>query len=168
MRIVNPETGLETDEVNVGELQTRGPHVFSGYWKDPEKTKRSFTTDGWFRTGDLGLRDNNGRFELKGRSTDLIITGGFNVYPSEVEQALAAHPDVEQVAVVGLPDPEWGESVAAFVVSRSTGPDESELITHCRRSLARYKVPKRVVFVDILPRNAMGKVQKADLSRTVV
>ena len=168
MRIVNPQTDSVAGEGEVGELQTRGPHVFSGYWGDPEKTKRSFTKDGWFRTGDLGLCDRNGRFELKGRSTDLIISGGFNVYPSEVEHALATHPDVEQCAVVGLPDEEWGESVTAFVVTRSGEAEETDLMTHCRRSLARYKVPKRVVFMDVLPRNAMGKVQKAVLRSTVV
>lgn len=168
MRIANPETGSVAGEGEVGELQTRGQHVFSGYWGDPEKTKRSFTRDGWFRTGDLGLRDRNGRFELKGRSTDLIISGGLNVYPSEVEHALATHPDVEQCAVVGLPDEEWGESVTAFVVARSGEAVASDLVTHCRHSLARYKAPKRVVFMDVLPRNAMGKVQKAELRRTVV
>ena len=160
MRIRDPETGAPAGQGEVGELQTQGPHVFTGYWRDPEKTERSFTDDGWFRTGDLGLCDKKGRYELKGRSTDLIISGGFNVYPSEVEHTLAAHPDVGQCAVVGLPDPDWGEAVTAFVVSKSPDPCESRLIGHCRQSLAGYKTPKRVVFLESLPRNAMGKVQK--------
>ncbi len=163
MRIVGPETGLLARTGEVGELQTRGPHVFKGYWRDPDKTRRAFADDGWFSTGDLGLRDRDGRYELKGRSTDLIISGGFNVYPSEVERALSAHPDVDQCAVVGLPDEEWGECVTAFVVTRSASLDGSELVARGRRSLAAYKVPKRVVFVDALPRNAMGKVQKKAL-----
>ena len=167
MRVVDPQTGAASDEGSVGELQTRGPHVFSGYWKDPEKTEGAFTNDGWFRTGDLGLRDRNGRYELKGRGTDLIISGGFNVYPSEVEHTLSAHPDVEQCAVVGVPDSEWGESVTAIVVRRSGEASESKLIGHCRRFLAGYKTPKRVVFVDALPRNAMGKVQKKILRNSI-
>lgn len=165
MRICDPETGAETRDGEVGEVQTIGPHLFSGYWNDPEKTRRSYTGDGWFRTGDLGFRDQYGRFELKGRSKDVIITGGLNVYPSEVEHVLMTHTDVAQCAVVGLPDPEWGESVTAFVVPRPKAGDTSELIAHCRRSLAGYKTPKRVILVDTLPRNAMGKIQKSVLRR---
>ena len=163
MRVADPDTGLASRPGVVGEFQTRGPHVFSGYWRDPEKTARAFTDDGWFRTGDLGRCDENGRLEIKGRMKDLIISGGLNVYPSEVEQALAKHPAVEQCAVVGVPDAEWGESVSAFVVSCARGVGARELIDYCRQSLASYKTPKRVVFVESLPRNAMGKVQKAKL-----
>ena len=160
MRIVDPQTGVESVSGIVGELQTRGPHVFSGYWRDPAKTRNSFTGDGWFRTGDLGRQDSRGRYELKSRMNDLIISGGFNVYPTEVEHVLARHSAVEQCAVVGVPDQEWGEAVTAFVVSRSRDLRESELVLHCRASLASYKTPKRIRFVDSLPRNAMGKVQK--------
>lgn len=163
MRICDPETGIESADGEVGEVQTRGPHLFSGYWNDADKTLRSYTEDGWFRTGDLGFRDQHGRFELKGRSKDVIITGGLNVYPSEVERVLATHTDVAECAIVGLPDPEWGESVTAFVVPRPEAADPSELIAHCRRSLAGYKTPKRVLLVDTLPRNAMGKIQKSVL-----
>ena len=163
MRIVKEDTGKPCEQGEVGELQTRGPHVFSGYWNDPDKTSRSFTSDGWFRTGDLGLRDSRGRFELKGRMTDLIITGGFNVYPTEVEHVLARHPGVLQCAVAGVPDADWGEAVTAFVVRANTSTTAEELVRHSRSSLTAYKSPKRVVFVDALPRNAMGKVQKKAL-----
>lgn len=166
MRVIAPETGAACGTGEVGEFQTRGPHLFSGYWRDEEKTRRSFTRDGWFRTGDLGLRDESGRFELKGRGSDLIISGGLNVYPTEVEQVLAAHGAVAQCAVVGVPDGDWGEAVTAFVVRSDRHAGEAALLSHCRASLAGYKTPKRVVFIDRLPRNAMGKVQKGLLARS--
>ncbi len=168
MRIVGQGSGTPCGQGEVGELQTRGAHVFLGYWNDSGKTGRSFTADGWFRTGDLGLRDSRGRFEIKGRAKDLIITGGFNVYPAEVEQVLARHTGVSQCAVAGVPDQDWGEAVTAFIVRAGQPASAEELIRHCRSALAAYKAPKRVVFVDALPRNALGKVQKkrlvADLS----
>ena len=163
MRIVKEDTGEPCEQGEVGELQTRGPHVFAGYWNAPDKTSGAFTEDGWFRTGDLGLRDSQGRFELKGRMTDLIITGGFNVYPTEVEHVLARHSCVSQCAVVGAPDADWGEAVTAFVVRADRSANAEELIHHCRAFLAAYKSPKRVVFVNALPRNALGKVQKKKL-----
>lgn len=165
MRIADPETGAKSHQGAVGELLTKGPHVFAGYWRDPEKTKKSFTGDGWFRTGDLGRQDSLGRYELKGRMNDLIITGGFNVYPTEVEHVLARHAGVKACAVVGVPNEDWGEAVTAFVVRRDEDLPESEFIQHCRASLASYKTPKRIVFVDSLPRNAMGKVQKQVLAQ---
>ena len=166
MRVVDPNTGSSLPAGQVGEFQTRGEHVFGGYWRDAEKTKGSFAPGGWFRTGDLGIRDSSGRYEIKGRSSDLIISGGFNVYPSEVERVLAEHPRVGQCAVVGLPDAEWGEAVTAFVVTDGGQVTEPLLIQHCRQRLAGYKTPKRVAFVDRLPRNAMGKVQKSQLRAT--
>ena len=163
LRVAHPESGTPLPTGETGEIQTRGPHVFVGYWQAPDKTAESFSDDGWFRTGDLGVQDQEGRFEIKGRMTDLIISGGFNVYPGEVEQVLAKHPSVEQCAVVGIPSDEWGESVTAYVVGRGEPIDERGLIRHCRKSLANYKVPKRMIFVRGLPRNAMGKIQKARL-----
>ena len=163
MRVADPNTGTSLPPGKVGEFQTRGEHLFSGYWRDSEKTKRSFAPGGWFRTGDLGIRDSRGRYEIKGRSSDLIISGGFNVYPSEVERVMTEHPCVSQCAVVGLPDPEWGEAVTAFVVTDGRHVTEPLLLQHCRQRLAGYKTPKRVEFVDQLPRNAMGKVQKSQL-----
>ena len=165
MRVTGPETGMECGDDQVGELHTRGPHVFAGYWRDRKKTARSFTGDGWFRTGDLGRRKPNGRFELKGRMNDTIITGGFNVYPTEVEHVLARHSDVDECSVVGIPDPEWGEAVVAFVVSASGAVRESDLIRHCRTSLAGYKTPKRIIMAESLPRNAMGKIRKDSLAQ---
>jgi len=164
VRIVDPETETPLPDGAVGEVQVRGANVCKGYWRQPEKTAAAFTPDGWFRTGDLGLRAPDGYFTLKGRSKDLIISGGYNVYPPEVELVLAEHPAVEASAVIGCPDAEWGERVVAIVARRTGGKvDEAELIAFCRARLAAYKAPRRIVFVDALPRNALGKVQKSQL-----
>ena len=168
VRVVNPETDQPLPDGEIGEVQLRGPNVFKGYWKQSQKTTESFTADGWFRTGDLGFREPDDYLTLCGRSKDLIISGGLNIYPPEVERVLAEHPSVAACAVIGCPDREWGERVTAVVVlnqGRSvTGPD---LIAFCRERLAPYKSPKSIVFKGELPRNAMGKVQKAELRKTV-
>lgn len=166
VRIVDPVTESPLPDHQVGEVQVRGANVCKGYWRQPEKSAAAFTVDGWLRTGDLGLREPDGYFTLKGRSKDLIISGGYNVYPSQVEMALADHPAVEASAVIGCPDAEWGERVTALVVLRGGAvASEAEISAFCRQRLAAYKAPKRVVFVDSLPRNAMGKVQKTELRR---
>jgi malonyl-CoA/methylmalonyl-CoA synthetase len=163
-RIADPASDEPLADGQVGEVQVRGGHVFKGYWRQPEKTAAAFTSDGWFRTGDLGLRQPDGTFELKGRAKDLIITGGFNVYPPEVELALAEHPAVEACAVIGCLDQEWGERVVAVVVRKVGETATAEaLITFCRERLVHYKAPRQIIFVEALPRNAMGKVQKASL-----
>jgi malonyl-CoA/methylmalonyl-CoA synthetase len=163
-RVVNPETGSPLPDGEVGEVQIRGPNVFKGYWRQPELTAAAFTPDGWFRTGDLGLREPDGYFTLKGRARDLIISGGLNVYPPEVERVLAEHPVVAACAVVGCPDPEWGERVTAVVVLKpGCEAAGEEIIAFCRARLAAYKAPKAVCFVEELPRNSMGKVQKGEL-----
>lgn len=163
-RIVDPATENPLPDGEVGEVQVRGPHVFKGYWQQAEKTAAAFTADGWFRTGDLGLRQPDGTFELKGRAKDLIITGGLNVYPPEVELVLADHTAVDSCAVIGCPDDEWGERIVAVVVRKEeVGVTANELITFCRQHLVHYKAPRDVIFVESLPRNAMGKVQKAEL-----
>ncbi|MBK8049917.1 MAG: AMP-binding protein [Anaerolineales bacterium] len=166
VRIVDPEDGSPVGDNEIGEVQVRGANVFPRYWRQPAKTSEAFTPDGWFRTGDLGLREPDGYFTLKGRSKDLIISGGYNVYPPEVELVLAEHPAILASAVIGCPDTEWGERVAAIVV-RQPGATvtEAEIIDYCRQRLVAYKAPRNIVFVDDLPRNAMGKVQKADLRR---
>jgi malonyl-CoA/methylmalonyl-CoA synthetase len=163
-RVVDPESGQVLPAGQVGEVQIRGSHVFKGYWRQPEKTVAAFTPDGWLRTGDLGLCEPDGYYTLKGRAKDLIITGGFNVYPPEVERVLAEHPSVAACAVIGCPDPQWGEQIVAVVQIR---PGEivqpEELTSFCRDRLAAYKIPRVVRLVEALPRNALGKVQKVRL-----
>jgi malonyl-CoA/methylmalonyl-CoA synthetase len=144
---------LGEDEV----IQIKGPSVFSGYWEMPEKTAQEFTVDGYFKTGDVGRLDPDGRVWISGRAKDLIISGGYNVYPKEVELILDELPGVTESAVVGVPHPDFGEGVVAVVMGQG---EEAAMIAACRSQLAAYKSPKRVVFVDALPRNAMGKVQK--------
>ncbi|MEX0429599.1 AMP-binding protein [Nocardioides sp. DS6] len=157
------------------EVLVRGPSVFRGYWQRPEATAESFTEDGWFHTGDLGEVSADGYVRIKGRSKELIISGGYNVYPAEVEAVLREHPAVGDVAVAGIPSAEWGETVGAWVILRpdavgsAARPDElaEELTTHARGRLASYKTPRSINFVDDLPRNAMGKVTRAALVRPV-
>jgi malonyl-CoA/methylmalonyl-CoA synthetase len=168
VRIVNQENNQSLPDSEIGEVQLRGPNVFKGYWKQPEKTAESFTADGWFRTGDLGFLASNGYLTLCGRSKDLIISGGLNIYPPEVERVLAEHPLVAACAVIGCPDREWGERVTAVVVlQRGETVSGQDLIAFCRARLAPYKSPKTIVFKEDLPRNAMGKVQKAELRNTI-
>ncbi|HET6971044.1 MAG TPA: AMP-binding protein [Phenylobacterium sp.] len=140
-----------------GVIEIRGPSVFGGYWRMPEKTAQDFTADGFFITGDVGRRDPDGRVWISGRAKDLIISGGYNVYPKEVELVLDELPGVSESAVIGCPHPDFGEGVVAVVLGQG---DKAAMIAEARRQLAAYKAPKRVVFVDELPRNAMGKVQK--------
>jgi malonyl-CoA/methylmalonyl-CoA synthetase len=147
-------------DLRIGEgdvIQIKGPSVFSGYWEMPDKTAEEFTADGYFRTGDVGRQDPDGRVWISGRAKDLIISGGYNVYPKEVELILDELPGVTESAVIGVPHPDFGEAVVAVVIGQG---DEAGLIAACRSKLAAYKSPKRVVFVGELPRNAMGKVQK--------
>lgn len=168
VRIVDAESREMLSDGETGELEIRGPNVFKGYWRQPEKTAESFTADGWFRTGDLGFREPDGYITLCGRSKDLIISGGLNIYPPEVERVLVEHPAVAACAVIGCPDQEWGERVTAVVVpDRSETVSGSDLIAFCRERLAPYKSPKSVIFRDDLPRNAMGKVQKAVLRNEI-
>jgi len=149
-----------------GGVQIRGPSVFKGYWNLPEKTREEFTADGWFRTGDVGRFDEDGYLSIVGRAKDLIITGGYNVYPKEIELVLDALPDIVESAVIGVPHPDFGEAVTAVVVAaKGACLDESALIAALKTQLASFKVPKRVFVVDDLPRNAMGKVQKTELRR---
>ncbi|MFN0314405.1 MAG: AMP-binding protein [Burkholderiales bacterium] len=144
-----------------GGIQIKGDNVFAGYWKMPEKTKEEFTADGWFKTGDVGVFDESGYLSIVGRAKDLIISGGYNVYPKEVELVLDALPGVLESAVIGVPHPDFGEAVTAVLVLRKEARlSEVEVITQVKAQLANYKTPKRVHIVEDLPRNAMGKVQK--------
>jgi len=148
-----------------GVLEVKGPNVFKGYWRMPEKTREDFTADHWFITGDVSTIDRDGRVSIVGRAKDLIISGGFNVYPKEIEDVLDAIPGVGESAVIGVPHPDFGEGVVAVVTAKSTLAPEAEMIAALSSSLAKFKVPKRIFEVAELPRNAMGKVQKAELRK---
>jgi malonyl-CoA/methylmalonyl-CoA synthetase len=145
----------------IGGVEVRGPNVFRGYWRMPEKTREEFTADGFFRTGDVGRWDANGYLTIVGRSKDLIISGGYNVYPKEVESYLDELDGIAESAVIGVPHRDFGEAVVAIVVPRpGARPDEAGIVAALKTRIAAFKVPKRVHVVDQLPRNAMGKVQK--------
>ena len=161
LRITDPETGAELPQGEIGMIEVKGPNVFKGYWRMPEKTAAEFRPDGFFITGDLGVIDAKGYVTIVGRGKDLVITGGLNVYPKEVETEIDAIPGVLESAVFGLPHRDLGESVTAAVVLRQGAVlDEGRVLAALEGRLARFKHPKRVIFVDELPRNAMGKVQK--------
>ena len=166
-RVVDPETGAPTPQGEIGMIEMKGPNVFKGYWRMPEKTAAEFKPDGFFITGDLGKIDERGYFHIVGRGKDLVISGGFNVYPKEVEDEIDAMPGVIESAVIGLPHADFGEGVTAVVVKdKASGLDEKAVIGALTERLAKFKQPKRVIFVDDLPRNTMGKVQKNVLRDT--
>jgi len=158
-----PGVDLRIEGGETGVIQVKGPSVFSGYWRMPDKTREDFTEDGFFITGDVARQDPDGRVWISGRAKDLIICGGFNVYPKEIELVLDELDGVAESAVIGAPHPDFGEAVVAVVLGAG---DEAAIIAAARVSLAAFKVPKRVFFVDELPRNAMGKVQKNRLRET--
>ncbi len=158
-----PGVELRLSDGQEGEIQVRGPNVFAGYWARPEATAESFT-NGWFRTGDLASMDADGYIRILGRSKELIISGGLNVYPREVEEVLLAHPDVAEVAVVGTPSDEWGEVVTAFVVRADSEVTAESLLAYAGERLAPFKRPRLIHFVATLPRNALGKVLKHELA----
>ncbi len=164
LRVAEPESGAPAPQGEVGVIEVKGPNVFKGYWRMPEKTAAEFRPDGFFITGDLGKIDARGYVHIVGRAKDLIISGGFNVYPKEVESEIDAMDGVVESAVIGLPHPDFGEGVTAVVV-RVPGAsiDEFAIREALEGRIAKFKQPKRVFFVEALPRNAMGKVQKATL-----
>ncbi|HKY89416.1 MAG TPA: AMP-binding protein, partial [Nevskiaceae bacterium] len=161
------EDGSRAPQGEVGEIVVRGDVVMSGYWNHPEATAAALR-DGWLYTGDMGAFDAHGCLTLRDRSKDVVISGGSNIYPREVEEALLTHPGVAEVCVVGAPDPEWGESVVAFVVPADDAPRAESLDAHCLERIARFKRPKRYVFVDSLPKSSYGKVLKRELRRQLV
>ncbi len=161
LRIAAPETARVLPQGEIGVIEVKGPNVFKGYWRMPEKTAAEFRSDGFFITGDLGRIDERGYVHIVGRGKDLIISGGFNVYPKEIEGEIDAIAGVVESAVVGVPHPDFGEGVTAVVVRKpDASVDERAILAALEGRLAKFKQPKRVIFVDDLPRNTMGKVQK--------
>jgi len=161
LRVSEPETGRPVPDGETGMIEVKGPNVFAGYWRMPEKTAAEFRADGFFITGDLGKIDARGYVHIVGRGKDLVISGGYNIYPKEVESEIDAMAGVVESAVIGLPHPDFGEGVTAVVVrEKGSALDEAAVLDGLRERLARYKQPKRVLFIDDLPRNTMGKVQK--------
>ena len=167
LRVTDPESGKELKAEEIGMIEVKGPNVFKGYWRMPEKTKAEFREDGFFITGDLGKIDDKGYVHIVGRGKDLVISGGFNVYPKEIESEIDAMPGVVESAVIGVPHADFGEGVTAVVVcNKGADVTEASVLKALDGRLAKFKMPKRVFVVDELPRNAMGKVQKNILRDT--
>jgi malonyl-CoA/methylmalonyl-CoA synthetase len=167
VRVTDPETGTELKRDTIGMIEVKGSNVFKGYWRMPEKTKAEFRDDGFFITGDLGKIDAQGYVHILGRGKDLVISGGFNVYPKEIESEIDAMPGVIESAVIGVPHADFGEGVTAVVVcDKGAAVSEASVLSALDGRLAKFKMPKRVFVVDELPRNAMGKVQKNILRDT--
>ncbi len=160
---MDPE-GAQCPPGQAGEVVVRGYNVMVGYLDDPDQTDEAIDPDGWLHTGDIGVMDENGYLDITDRVKDMFINGGFNVYPAEVEQLMDSHPDIGQVAVIGVPDERLGEVGMAFVVpAAGTTPDPADIIAWCRAEMANYKAPRHIQVVDALPMNASGKVLKFEL-----
>jgi fatty-acyl-CoA synthase len=155
--------GADCNDGEEGELLIRGPHVIAGYWRNPGATAETIR-DGWLHTGDIAVRDADGCFSILGRSKEMFISGGENVYPAEIESVLLAHPDVLEAAVVSVPDKTWGEVGRAFIVV-SGAYDEANLVAFLEQRLARYKLPRSIVVIDELPLTAIGKIDKKVLEK---
>ena len=160
-----PLPGISARLDETGEIWVKGPNVFAGYWKNDAATRAAFD-DGWFKTGDLATRSEDGYYTLSGRRSDLIISGGYNIYPREIEEFLMEQPEIAEAAVVGEPDRVRGEVPVAYVVVRSAW-DAGSLEARCREKLASFKIPRRFEPIDKLPRNALGKVQKHLITRQI-
>lgn len=163
IKIVDDQ-GSEVPTGDVGEILAKGPRVMSGYWKDAEKTAKTLTKDGWLHTGDKGYLDEDGYIYLAGRGDDMIIRGGENISPEELENVLYAHPKIDEAAVIGVPDPEWGQEPKAIVVlKKGEGATPEEIMEFCRQRLSSFKRPRYIAFIDELPRTSTGKVLKREL-----
>jgi malonyl-CoA/methylmalonyl-CoA synthetase len=161
LKITDPETGEEVPRGEIGQIEVRGPNVFKGYWQMPEKTAAELRSDGFFITGDLGRIDADGYVHIVGRNKDLIISGGYNIYPKEIELVLDEQPGVLESAVIGVPHADFGETVLGLIVPQpGKTPDLDAIAAAAAASLARFKQPRKLIVVDALPRNTMGKVQK--------
>jgi len=164
VRVVDPDTGGDAETGKVGEILTRSPYNMAGYWRKPDETARTLDPDGWLHTGDAGYLDDEGYVFLHDRMKDMIISGGENIYPAEVENVLLFHADVADAAVIGVPDDKWGETVKAIVVLVPGATlDAAAIIAHCRANLAHYKCPTSVEVIEVLPRNPSGKILKREL-----
>ena len=164
LKIVDPDSGEEVPTGEVGEIIVKTNQNMVGYWRNEEGTKSAFTDDGYFRTGDAGYLDEDGYLYIHDRMKDMIVSGGENVYPAEVENALMKHPGIGDVAVIGVPDDKWGEVGKAMVVkAEGQDPSEDEILTFAREQLAGFKIPKSVDFIEVIPRNPTGKMLKKDL-----
>ena len=169
VKIVDLETGEEVEPGEQGDLCTRGYHVMKGYYKMPDKTEEVIDEDGWLHTGDLAVMDENGYIKITGRAKDMIVRGGENIYPREIEEFLYTHPEISDVQVYGVPDERYGEQVAAAVIKKEgSSLTEDDVEEFCRENIARYKVPKYVDFVDEYPMTASGKIQKYKLAESAV
>jgi long-chain acyl-CoA synthetase len=155
--------GEEVALGEAGEICIKGPQVMKGYWNAEEETKKAFTADGYFRSGDVGYVGEDGMVRIVDRIKDMILVSGFNVYPNEVEEVLSSHPQVMEAAVVGVPDEHSGEAVRAFVVTREGGASEEELRAWCREKLTGYKIPRQIIFRDSLPKTNVGKILRREL-----
>ncbi|MDB5984472.1 MAG: Long-chain-fatty-acid--CoA ligase [Pseudomonas sp.] len=162
LRIVDDE-GLEVPAHEAGELQIKGPQLFAGYWQNDEETRKAFTDDGWFKTGDIVSEAEDGFMHLVDRKKDMILVSGFNVYPNEIEEVVAGHPDILECACIGVPDERSGEVPHLFAVPRSSTLTTEQIKAHCRKGLTAYKVPKYITFVDALPKSSVGKILRKDL-----
>ena len=161
--IILDEDGKEAAMGDPGELCIRGPQVMRGYWNKPEENKKTFTEDGFLRTGDMAKMDENGYFYIVDRKKDMILVSGFNVYPNEVEDVVAQHPGVLECACVGIPDKKSGEAVKLFVVKKDPALDAGTLKTYCRKNLTAYKTPKEIEFLDEMPKSNVGKILRKEL-----
>jgi len=161
LKITDPETGAEKSINEIGQIEVRGPNVFKGYWKMPDKTKTELRGNGFFITGDLGKIDENGYVYIIGRDKDLIISGGYNIYPKELEIFLDKQISIEESAVIGVPHPDFGETPIALIVpNNGFHPNLKQIEKEIKKSFARYKHPRKIIVISELPRNTMGKVQK--------
>ena len=167
LKITDPETGESLPDGDIGIIEVRGPNVFQGYWQMPEKTAAELREDGFFVTGDLGRVDEDGYIHIVGRGKDLIISGGYNIYPKEIELLLDEQPGVLESAVIGVPHPDFGETpVGILVPAPGETPDIDAITDRVHHALARFKHPRQLIVLDELPRNTMGKVQKNILRET--
>jgi fatty-acyl-CoA synthase len=169
IKVIDPRSGACVQRGVAGELCTRGYGVMLGYWDDPEETAKAIDPAGWMHTGDLATMDGDGYVNIVGRSKDMIIRGGENIYPREIEEYLYTHPEIKDVQIVGVPDERHGEEIAAFVITRGAGTiDADALREFCRGKIAHYKIPRFVICVDEFPTTVTGKVQKFKLREQAI